>query len=179
VRAPVFLSGLAAAVALLAAPIAHAHDPSLDRIPSQTREELIAAGKRVHGGFGTLIALGIRIGTEAGERLGAGPREVDVTYFDSPQAPCACIVDGIMVATSASPGQRTLRIVPEPAGEGLLARVVIRHKRTGGAVEVTIPLEIMSGMREVNGSEEGVRWAYVMHADRGEHFTLTDISPKP
>jgi hypothetical protein len=159
--------------------VAHAHDPSIDRIPPQTREELIAAGKRVHGGFGTLIALGIRIGTDAAERLGAAPRELDVTYFDSVRAPCACVADGIMVATSVSPGQRTLRISSEPAGEGLLGRAVIRHKPTGRAVEAAIPLEVMAGMREVNGREEGVRWAYVMHADRDEHFTLTDLPAKP
>jgi formylmethanofuran dehydrogenase subunit E len=165
-------------IAIAAAP-AHAHDPANDRVPPDTRAELIAAGARVHGGFGTLIALGIRIGTEARERLGAGPRELDVTYIDSPQAPCACVADGIMVATSASPGQRSLRIAPEPAGEGLLARAVIRHKPTGRAVEATIPLDVLAGMREVNGREVDVRWAYVMHADRGEHFTLTDLPVKP
>ncbi|WP_188311827.1 formylmethanofuran dehydrogenase subunit E family protein [Salinarimonas soli] len=170
---------ITALVATLIGTAAHAHDPSFDRIPPQTREELIAAGKRVHGGFGTLVALGIRIGTDAAERLGAGPREVDVTYFDSPAAPCACIVDGITVATAASPGQRTLRIAPEPAGYGLLARVVIRHRRTGRAVEAAVPLEVLPGMSEVNAREEGVRWAYVMHADRDEHFTLTDLPAKP
>lgn len=158
---------------------AHAHDPSQDRIPPETRAELIAAGARVHGGFGTLVALGIRIGNEAAERLGAGARELDVTYFDSGEAPCACVADGIMVATSASPGQRSLRVSPEPAGEGLLGRAVIRHKPTGRAVEAAIPLEVLPGMREVNDRAVDVRWAYVMHADRGEHFTLTDLPTRP
>jgi hypothetical protein len=43
---------------------------------------------------------------------------VTVLYFDSDKAPCACVADGIMIATVASPGQRTLQIAQEKALAG-------------------------------------------------------------
>jgi hypothetical protein len=69
----------------------------------------------VHGGFGSFIPVGIRIGLDALQRLNAKPRDVTVTYYDSDKAPCACIADGIAIARVASAGQRTLRIAAEKA----------------------------------------------------------------
>ena len=104
----------------------------------QTPEEWITLGRRVHGGFGTFIPVGIRIGQDAMERLEAGPRDLAVTYFDSDKAPCACVSDGIMIATTASPGQRSLSISPQKAPEGAMAMAVIRHKRTGKSFRYTV-----------------------------------------
>src|SRR5215831_17484994 len=61
---------------------------------AETPEEWVALGARVHGGFGSFIPVGIRIGLDALQRLDAKPREVTVTYYDSDKAPCACIADG-------------------------------------------------------------------------------------
>ena len=83
----------------------------------------IAVGERVHGGYGSLIALGVRIGLDARERLSAQPRDLDVTYFDGEKTPCACVVDGILIATSASPGQGSLRVSAERDGTRLLLTV--------------------------------------------------------
>lgn len=116
------------AAASIAAPAARA----------QTREEWIALGTRVHGGFGAFMPIGIRIGLDALERLKAQPRDVTVVYHDSDKSPCACIADGIMIATAASPGQRTLHISAEKAPDGLLAAAVVRHKRTGEAVRYAV-----------------------------------------
>lgn len=104
----------------------------------QTPEEWITLGRRVHGGFGTFIPVGIRIGQDAMKRLEAGPRDLAVTYFDSDKAPCACVSDGIMIATTASPGQRSLSISPQKAPEGAMAMAVIRHKRTGKSFRYTV-----------------------------------------
>lgn len=70
-----------------------------------TPEEWVQLGTRVHGGFGTFIVLGIRIGQDAMKELGAQPRELDVTYYDGVATPCPCVADGVMIATYASPGQ--------------------------------------------------------------------------
>src|SRR5881392_843421 len=51
---------------------------------------------------------------------------------------CTCIVDGIMIATTASPGQRTLTIAAEKAPPGAMAVVVIRSKKTGAEVKYTV-----------------------------------------
>jgi hypothetical protein len=105
---------------------------------AESREEWIALGARVHGTFGAFIPVGIRIGLDALERLRAGPREVTVLYFDGEKAPCACFADGVMLATVASPGQRTLQIAGEKAPPGALAVIVVRHRKTGEAVQYTI-----------------------------------------
>src|SRR5215470_6533324 len=105
---------------------------------AETPEEWVALGARVHGGFGSFIPVGIRIGEDALKRLDARPREVTVTYYDSDKAPCACIADGIMIATTASPGQRTLTIATDKAPPGAMAVVVIRSSKTGAEVRYTI-----------------------------------------
>ena len=105
----------------------------------ETPEEWIALGERVHGGFGALIPLGIRIGLDALEKLDAKPREVTVTYFDGEGTPCPCVVDGIMIATAASPGQKTLRMSPDSAPSGLMGVAVIQHRKTGRTVRYEIP----------------------------------------
>ena len=56
---------------------------------AETPEEWIALGARVHGAFGSLIPVGIRIGLDALQRLNAKPREVTVVYYDSDKAPWA------------------------------------------------------------------------------------------
>ena len=47
---------------------------------SETAEEWVALGTRVHGGFGTFIPVGIRIGEDALQRLGVARRNVTVVY---------------------------------------------------------------------------------------------------
>jgi formylmethanofuran dehydrogenase subunit E len=105
---------------------------------AQTPDEWIKLGERVHGGFGAFIPVGIRIGQDALRRLKAQPREVTVTYYDSDKAPCACVADGIMIATTASPGQRTLTIAADKAPAGAMAVAVIKHRKTGAEVRYTV-----------------------------------------
>src|SRR5262245_25084435 len=77
-------------------------------VRAETPEEWVRLGARVHGGFGRFIPVGIRLGLDALQRLGAKPREVTVTYYDSDKAPCACVADGVAIAAVATVGQRTL-----------------------------------------------------------------------
>jgi formylmethanofuran dehydrogenase subunit E len=131
---------LTAAALVVTAATAHA----------ESREEWIELGTRVHGGFGAFIPVGIRIGLDALERLKAGPREVTVLYFDGEKAPCACFADGMMLATVASPGQRTLQIAGEKAPPGALAVIVVRHRKTGEAVQYTIADSLLPKLGEWN-----------------------------
>jgi formylmethanofuran dehydrogenase subunit E len=71
---------------------------------SESPEEWIALGARVHGAFGAFIPLGIKIGLDAVSRLNAKLRELSVLYYDSDTSPCACFADGIAIATYASVG---------------------------------------------------------------------------
>jgi hypothetical protein len=161
----------ALAFALLATPAsAHPHSPLGDKSKSN-RDYFIQLGEAVHGGFGPLIALGIRIGDDAMKQLGAGPRQVDVTYFSGRDAPCPCAVDGIMLVTASSPGQGTLRVASEPAAEGQYGRVVVKHRRTGRTVEYTIPPTVAALVAEGMTGGPEKRWQIIMDAPDAKLFT--------
>ena len=134
-------------------------------VRAETPEEWIALGQRVHGRFGAFIPVGIRIGLDALQRLDAKPREVTVTYYDSDKAPCACIADGVMIATTASPGQRSLTIAAEKAPPGAMAVVVIRSKKTGAQVKYTVAESWLAKLGEWNRTSDPVgRYEHVMKA---------------
>ena len=101
---------------------------------AETPEEWVALGARVHGGFGSFIPVGIRIGLDALKRIDAEPRGVTVVYYSGPKAPCPCAADGIAIATMASAGQGTLHVSPDKAPESALGVAEIRSKATGAGV---------------------------------------------
>jgi hypothetical protein len=93
----------------------------LGTVRAETPEQWVTLGARVHGAFGSFLPVGIRIGLDALERLNANPREVTVVYYDSDKAPCACVADGVAMATVATVGQRTLEISAQKASAGAMA----------------------------------------------------------
>ncbi|MDZ8087073.1 MAG: formylmethanofuran dehydrogenase subunit E family protein [Nostoc sp. DedQUE12b] len=117
---------------------------------AQTPEEWVTLGKRIHGGFGSYIALGIRIGLDAMKRLDAKSRELDVTYFDGANAPCPCVADGIMIATVATPGQNSLRVIPSKSDASNFGVVVIKNKKTGELLRYVIPATARSLLNKWN-----------------------------
>jgi formylmethanofuran dehydrogenase subunit E len=158
-RAPMLRSiPLAAAIAAVGTLIAPGH--------AQTPDEWIKLGTSVHGGFGAFIPVGIRIGQDALKRLNAEPREVTVTYYDSDKAPCACIADGIMIATTASPGQRTLTIAADKASAGAMAVAVIKHRKTGAEVKYTVSEAWLPNLFEINKKHDPAgRYDEIMKAE--------------
>ena len=125
---------------------------------AQSPEEWIRLGETVHGGFGTLIPLGMRIGLDARERLKAAPRELDVTYYDGNGTPCACVVDGILLATA-------------PAGT--MGEALIRHRKTGETLRYRIPAEAYGEVLSWNkGRSARERYDIVMQAPRAKLFTV-------
>ncbi|MBK5962346.1 hypothetical protein CCR97_29765 [Rhodoplanes elegans] len=155
-----------------------AHDGPIETTPPDERDLWISLGARVHGGFGSLIAAGIRIGDDARQKLGAAPRELDVTYHTSPGAPCPCMVDGVMIATRASPGQASLRVADTPAGDGLFGRVIIRHKPSGRTLDYAVPAAIWPRLRDINKEPTGIaRWDAVMAIPAAEMMTVRELPP--
>lgn len=132
---------------------------------SETREEWISLGARLHGAFGPFIPVGIRIGQDAMKRLGAQPRSVIVTYYNGEKPPCPCIADGVMIATGASPGQGTFEIAPNPAPDGALAVVVVRDKNSGAALRYTIDDEWLPKILGWLPLEAAARFDAAMAAD--------------
>jgi formylmethanofuran dehydrogenase subunit E len=105
---------------------------------AETKEEWITLGAKIHGAFGPLIPVGIRIGLDAVAKLKADPRGLTVTYYNGIKPPCPCVADGVMIATHASPGQGTLQISPDKAPGGAMAVIVIKNRKTGEGLKYTI-----------------------------------------
>jgi FmdE protein associated with molybdenum formylmethanofuran dehydrogenase len=93
---------------------------------AETPDEWIKLLTRVHGGFGSFLPVGIRIGEDAMQRLGAKPRELSVVFYRGEGTPCPCAADGVSLAVYASAGQGTLQIAPEKSPPGTFAALVIR-----------------------------------------------------
>ena len=133
---------------------------------AETPDEWVALGARVHGGFGAFVPLGIRIGLDALDRLGAKPREVSVVYYDSDNSPCACFADGVAIATLASVGQRSLKVESEKAPEGTAAAIIIRSGRGGVGFKYVIPLSALPRLAQMNRElDPRGRYNAVMKAD--------------
>ena len=132
---------------------------------SETRQEWIELGARVHGAFGAFIPVGIRIGLDAKERLKADPHGLSVTFYNGEKPPCPCVADGVMIATQASPGQGTLQISPEKAPPGIMAMVVIRNRKTGEGLKYMISDEWLPKILGWNKSEPPARFDAAMAAE--------------
>ncbi|MBW4499283.1 MAG: formylmethanofuran dehydrogenase subunit E family protein [Scytonema hyalinum WJT4-NPBG1] len=145
------------------------------KVRAKTPEEWVKLGQRVHGGFGTYIALGIRIGLDAKQRLKAQARDLDVTYQDGPNSPCPCVVDGIMIATVATPGQNSLRVLPSKTNAGLFGVVIIKHKKTGESLRYTIPNSAKVLLDAWNKDKKGIeRYDAVMKAPEASLFQIQE-----
>ena len=117
---------------------------------AETPEEWVKLLTRVHGGFGSFLPVGIRIGEDAMGRLNANPRELSVLFYQGEGTPCPCAADGVMLAVSASPGQGTLRVAPEKSPPGTFAVVVIRPRKGGEGLKYVVPMSLMPKLGEIN-----------------------------
>jgi formylmethanofuran dehydrogenase subunit E len=142
---------------------------------SETREQWIELGARIHGAFGAFIPVGIRIGLDARERLKADPRGLTVVYTTGEKPPCPCIADGVMLATGASPGQGTLQISPEKAPPGAMAVIVIRNRKTGEGLKYTITDEWLPKILGWNKSDPAGRYDSAMSAE--DLFRSETVAP--
>lgn len=143
---------------------------------ARSPQEWVSIGTQVHGGFGTLIALGIRIGQDALKTLGVDPRQVEVTLIDGPRSPCACLIDGLMVATSASPGQRTLQVSNERAADGQLGVVLVRDRKGGRTVRYVVEQKAMEQLGAWNKSLDPIgRYHAVMNEPAERLFVREDL----
>lgn len=130
---------------------------------AETPEEWIALGTRIHGGFGSFIPVGIRIGLDALQRLNVQPRGVTVVYFSGLNAACPCPADGIAIATVASAGQGTLRV--EKVLDDVLGVAVIRGKATGAGLRYTVAASWIPKLVEINKQFDPLgRYDAVMNA---------------
>jgi formylmethanofuran dehydrogenase subunit E len=119
---------------------------------TETPEQWVALLTRVHGGFGSFLPVGIRIGEDAMKRLGAKPRELDVTFYQGEGTPCPCAADGASLAVYASAGQGTLHIAQEKSPPGTFAVVIIRPRKGGEGLKYTVPMSMMPKLGQINNT---------------------------
>jgi formylmethanofuran dehydrogenase subunit E len=117
---------------------------------AETPDQWVTLLTRVHGGFGSFLPVGIRIGEDAMRRLNARPRELTVLFQQGEGTPCPCAADGVMLAVSASPGQGTLQVAAEKAPRGTFAVVTIRPRQGGDGVKYTVAGALMPKLAEIN-----------------------------
>jgi hypothetical protein len=142
---------------------------------AETPEEWVKLGARVHGAFGSFVPVGIRIGLDALQRLGAEPRGVTVVYYGGPKAPCPCPADGIAIATMASAGQGTLQVALEKAPEDMMGVAVIRSKATGAGLKYSVAASWIAKLIEINKTYDAMgRYDAVMKAP-----DLFSVEPLP
>jgi formylmethanofuran dehydrogenase subunit E len=132
---------------------------------SETREQWIELGARVHGAFGAFIPVGIRIGLDAREKLKADPRGLIVTFYSGEKPPCPCVADGVMIATQASPGQGTLRIATEKAAPGVMSAIIVQNRKTGEGLKYTISDDWLPVILGWNKLDPAARFDAAMAAD--------------
>jgi formylmethanofuran dehydrogenase subunit E len=130
---------------------------------AQSPAEWVKIGERVHGNFNALIPVGIRIGLDALKQLNARPGEVTVNYIDGTRTPCPCVADGIMMATSATPGQKTLDVALVNAKPDLMGVAVITHRKSGRRLRFEIAASALPRLLEMNGTLDPIgRFGAVM-----------------
>jgi hypothetical protein len=132
---------------------------------SETPEQWVELGARIHGAFGAFIPVGIRIGLDAKEKLKAEARGLTVTFYNGEKPPCPCVADGVMIATQASPGQGTLQIASEKAPSGLMAVIVIHNRKTGEGLKYFVSDEWLPRILGWNKFEPLARFDAAMSAE--------------
>lgn len=119
---------------------------------AETPEEWVKLGERVHGGFGSFIPVGIRIGEDAMKRLDAKPRELSVVFYQGEGVPCPCSIDGVMLAIGASPGQGTAQVAADKSPPGTFAVVMIRPRKGGDGLKYTVPIAHLPKLGQINST---------------------------
>jgi formylmethanofuran dehydrogenase subunit E len=127
---------------------------------AETPDEWIQLLTRVHGGFGSFLPVGIRIGEDAMKRLDAKPRELSVVFYQGEGTPCPCAADGVSLAVYASAGQGTLQIATEKSPPGTLAVVVIRPRKGGEGLKYTVPISMLQKLGQINSTITDARGRY-------------------
>ena len=102
---------------------------------AETPEQWVTLLSRVHGGFGSFLPVGIRIGEDAMKRLDAKPRELSVVFYQGEGVPCPCPADGVMLAVwrQSGPGH-----APGRARRKSPPRHLRRRDRSGRAKAATV-----------------------------------------
>jgi formylmethanofuran dehydrogenase subunit E len=142
---------------------------------AETPEQWVALLTRVHGGFGSFLPVGIRIGEDAMKRLDAKPRELSVVFYQGDGVPCPCPADGVMLAVGASPGQGTLQVAAEKSPPGTFAVVTIRPRKGGDGLKYTVPMSFLPKLGQINSTIQDPLGRYKAVMELADLFTVEPV----
>jgi hypothetical protein len=106
-------------------------------LQGEASEDWVLLGTKLHGGFGSYIALGVYIGLDARTQLNAEPRTMLVSLTTGASAPCACVADGLQLSTGATSGRGLLRV--DSSKDDVFGIVVVTNTETKRSIRYTIP----------------------------------------
>ena len=76
---------------------------------------LLAAGGRFHGHIGPFLAIGLRMGLAANERLGRDPMGMKAVVMVEGHPPRSCVLDGIQYSTGCTMGKGNISVEHDSA----------------------------------------------------------------
>jgi len=142
---------------------------------AETPDEWVTLLTRVHGGFGSFLPVGIRIGEDAMKRLNAKPRELSVVFQQGEGTPCPCAADGVGLAVYASPGQGSLQVASEKSPPGTFAVVTIRPRKGGEGLKYSVPMSVMPKLGQINSTIQNPRERYDAVMAIGDLYTVEAV----
>ena len=109
---------------------------------------LVAAG-RFHGHVGPFLAIGLRMGLLANERMGRAPMDMKAEVRVVPRPPRSCTLDGIQYASGCTLGKASIRVEPDPA------EVAVEFRLGPRTLGIRLRQDFLERMeRELEGSPE-------------------------
>jgi formylmethanofuran dehydrogenase subunit E len=110
---------------------------------------LLAGAGRFHGHIGPFLAVGLRMGQAANERLGRNPMGMSSVVRVEGHPPRSCAVDGIQYSTGCTMGKANIRMDPEPQGVSATFTV------GGRSISITVRSEFLARIeKDLEGAPE-------------------------
>jgi formylmethanofuran dehydrogenase subunit E len=126
---------------------------------------LLQAAGRFHGHIGPFLAVGLRMGQVANERLGRAPMDMKAVVWVEGRPPRSCVVDGIQYATGCTTGKGTIAIETDAS------RIAARFTARTGGVVITLRDRFLRQIEvDLKGAEEKAVIDYA--------FKIMDTAPE-
>ena len=142
-----------------------------DTSSSNMKNPLLIAAGRFHGHIGPFLALGLRMGLIANERLGRDPMDTGAVVRVEPRPPRSCIVDGVQYSTGCTMGKANIRIESDTEG------VSVRFSRGAACLTISLRQEYLDRMeRELDGVPEKAIIDYSFEIMDTPHEEMFEVS---
>jgi formylmethanofuran dehydrogenase subunit E len=126
---------------------------------------LLKAAGRFHGHIGPFLAVGLRMGQVANERLGRTPMDMKAVVWVEGRPPRSCVLDGIQYVTGCTLGKRSIELEPDTS------RVAAGFTGRTGSILVSLKGSFLTQIeRDLEGAEEKAVIDYA--------FKIMDTAPE-